>query len=149
MAWSLHAAGELGGGRGGNMLDGGRPYYDVYAPATAAKLRRTLTRRFAERPQADWVALFAYTDACVAPVVPIAEAPEHPHLRAREVYVEHAGLVQPAPALPFSRTEARLGIPPPPVAGADTVAALRAWGVRDVESLLAQGAAVQAEVASA
>ena len=41
--------------------------------------------------------VFEGTDACVAPVVTLTEAPHHPHMAAREVFVEHEGLVQPAP----------------------------------------------------
>ncbi len=33
MAYGLHAAGEMGGGRGGNLLDGGAPFYRCYQTA--------------------------------------------------------------------------------------------------------------------
>jgi alpha-methylacyl-CoA racemase len=90
------------------------------------------------------VAVFEGTDACVAGVVPISEAAEHPHLRARETYVVRDGLLQPSPAPRFSRTAATLSTPPTPEAGCDTRAALTAWGVADVDGLIARGAAVQA-----
>jgi len=85
--------------------------------------------------------VFDGSDACVAPVLTHAEAAEHPHLRARGTYVEHAGLGQPAPAPRFSATPAELTTGPSR-AGADTVEALRRWGV-DADPLLACGAAVQ------
>jgi alpha-methylacyl-CoA racemase len=67
---------------------------------------------------------------------------EHPHMAARGVLVERDGLVQPAPAPRFSRTEAELDLPPCS-AGAHTREALAAWGFADVEELVAGGAVVQ------
>ncbi len=75
----------------------------------------------------------------------LAEAPDHPHLAARGTWVERDGRVQPAPAPRFSRTPATLTTPPPDRPGRDTRAALTAWGVPDVEGLIARGAAVQAD----
>ena len=56
---------------------------------------------------------FAGTDACVAPVLTLTEAPQHPHNQARRTFVEHGGVVQPAPAPRFSRTPNVLGRTPP------------------------------------
>jgi alpha-methylacyl-CoA racemase len=117
---------------------------DRYDPANAEALRKLFTETFASRTQAEWTAVFDGTDACVAPVVKLSEAPEHPHLRAREVFVEQDGLVQPGPAPRFSRTRPSLSTPPPAQAGSDTRAALAAWGIADVDGLLERGAAVQA-----
>jgi alpha-methylacyl-CoA racemase len=117
---------------------------DRFDPARTDDLRALLAERFATRTQAEWVEVFEGTDACVTGVVPLGEAPDHPHLRARQVYVEHHGTVQPAPAPRFSRTAATLSSPPAPRAGADTRAALTAWGVADVDALISSGAAVQA-----
>jgi alpha-methylacyl-CoA racemase len=74
----------------------------------------------------------------------MSEAFEHPHMRAREVFVEQEGLRQPAPAPRFSRTTATLSSPPAPRAGAHTHDALEAWGIDDVDKLIESGAAVQA-----
>src|SRR5215207_284417 len=41
-------------------------------------LRKVLAETFASRTQAEWAALFEGTDACVAPVVPMHEAAQHP-----------------------------------------------------------------------
>ncbi len=107
-------------------------------------LRRLLAEAFLGRTRDEWAARFEGTDACVAPVLSYAEAPEHPHLAARGTYVAHHGIVQPAPAPRFSRTPAHLSTPPPLVSGADTRAALEAWGITDIDALLASGGAVQA-----
>jgi alpha-methylacyl-CoA racemase len=113
-------------------------------PSQWPALRDLLTRTFAGRTLAEWTALFDGTDACVAPVLTLTEAAEQPHLAARHVYVEHEGLRQPATAPRFSRTPGSLGLPPAPRAGAHSAAALRAWGVADVDGLLERGVAVQA-----
>jgi alpha-methylacyl-CoA racemase len=76
-------------------------------------------------------------------VLPLSEAAEHPHLKARGTYVDRDGLLQPAPAPRFSRTEASLTTGPT-VAGGQTREVLTAWGIENVEALLASGAAVQA-----
>jgi alpha-methylacyl-CoA racemase len=73
-------------------------------PATNA----ALTAIFAAQPRAHWLDLFGDSDACVAPVLPLAEAVAHPHNVARGTYIEHGGLKQAAPAPRFSRTPGML-----------------------------------------
>ena len=117
-------------------------------PANHAAIREALTRRFRERTQAEWAEVFDGTDACVAPVVPLAEAPEHPHLAARGTFVAPGGVVQPAPAPRFSRTETSLG-QSPAGPGEHTREALTAWGIADVDALIESGAAVELRTAGA
>ncbi|WP_231974925.1 CoA transferase [Mycobacterium sp. E1747] len=50
------------------------------------------------------MAVFDGSDACVAPVLSLTEAPQHPHIAARQTFVDVGGVVQPAPAPRFSRT---------------------------------------------
>jgi alpha-methylacyl-CoA racemase len=107
------------------------------------ELRQLLADTFKQRTQAEWAELFDGSDACCAPVLPLTEAATHPHVRAREVYVERDGMLQPAPAPRFSRTGPTLTTGPS-VPGADTRAVLDAWGLQGVEELLSSGAAVQA-----
>lgn len=59
---------------------------------------------FATRTQAEWCALLEGTDACFAPVVPLDEARDHPHMKARGLYQERAGAWHTAPAPRFDRT---------------------------------------------
>ncbi len=107
------------------------------------ELRRVLTDAFRARTRAEWEQVFDGSDACVAPVLSLPEAYAHPHNVARGTYVERDGLTQPAPAPRFSATPATLTTPPE-VAGASTTDALTAWGIADVDQLLADGVAVQA-----
>lgn len=66
--------------------------YDIAAwPALQARFAAL----FASRDRDDWSAHFAGTEACVTPVLSLAEAPAHPHNQARGAF--HSGLPQPAP----------------------------------------------------
>ncbi len=82
-----------------------------------------LAARFAERSRDDWAAVFAGTDACVTPVLSLAEAPDHPHNRARATFAAPAGPEQPMPAPRFSATPAV----PVPAETIDAAAILKAW----------------------
>jgi alpha-methylacyl-CoA racemase len=113
-------------------------------PSNHDELRRLIADAVRSRSQAEWVKVFEGTDACVAPVVPMSEAFDHPHLTARETFVERDGMPQPAPAPRFSRTSPTLTTPPPAQPGQDTQEALAAWGVADVDRLIESGAAAQA-----
>ncbi|KQY60575.1 carnitine dehydratase [Aeromicrobium sp. Root495] len=113
-------------------------------PKTWPRLRDAMAEAFASRTRAEWTEVFEGTDACVAPVLSFGEAAEHPHLAAREAFVEVGGVTQPAPAPRFSRTHAATPAAPPAV-GADTRAVLEEWGVADVGSLLEAGVVVQAD----
>ncbi|MDN4161007.1 CaiB/BaiF CoA transferase family protein [Nocardioides abyssi] len=107
------------------------------------EMRSLFTETFKGRTQAEWVEVFEGTDACVAGIIPISEAAEHPHMKARGVFVTKDDLLQPTPAPRFSRTGATLSTPPSREAGEHTRAALTAWGVADVDGLLERGVAVQ------
>ncbi|HET9018195.1 MAG TPA: CaiB/BaiF CoA-transferase family protein [Acetobacteraceae bacterium] len=67
-------------------------------------LQEKLQRIFLQRGRDEWCALLEGTEACVAPVLAMTEAPLHPHLAARGTFIERGGAVQPAPAPRFSRT---------------------------------------------
>jgi alpha-methylacyl-CoA racemase len=75
-----------------------------YDKAKWPELRARLAQVFATRSRDEWATLFADTDACVAPVLAMDEAPTHPHLAARGTFITRDGVVQPGPAPRFSRT---------------------------------------------
>jgi len=145
--YGMRAAGRWGAPRGANLLDGGAPFYGVYACADgrhlsvgpiepqffaeflrrlglptedfAARddrahwpaLRARIAAALAARTRDDWAAIFDGSDACVAPVLSMAEAPAHPHNAARGTFFERDGVVQPAPAPRFSATPSAPGAP--------------------------------------
>jgi alpha-methylacyl-CoA racemase len=113
------------------------------------ELRARLAARFAERSQEEWSRAFSGTDACVAPVRTMTEAPGDPHLAARGTYVTVDGVLQPAPAPRFGdgTQGAPIGALPPgriTHVGAHTREVLTALGFADADDLLASGAAWQA-----
>lgn len=75
----------------------------------------------------EWCDLLEGTDICFAPVLTMAEAPDHPHNAARKTFVQENGVTQPAPAPRFSRTPSQIQ-KPPSAHGADTEAVLQDWG---------------------
>jgi alpha-methylacyl-CoA racemase len=95
-----------------------------------------LKQRVAEivrsRTQAQWLATFEGTDACVTPVLSLAEAPAHPHNRARATFVDIGGVMEPAPAPRFSRTPASAPSPPPGP-GVHATGALLGWGLNQAD----------------
>jgi alpha-methylacyl-CoA racemase len=78
-------------------------------------LRERFAEVIARRTTAEWTEVFAGTDACVAPVLSLAEATKHPHNQARGTFTDVGGILQPAPAPRFSRTPADPPQPPPAI----------------------------------
>ncbi len=68
------------------------------------ELRARMAEVFRSKNRNEWCSLLEGTDACFAPVLPLQEAPRHPHMVARETFFELDGIVQPAPAPRFSGT---------------------------------------------
>ncbi|MFG1671767.1 CaiB/BaiF CoA transferase family protein [Streptomyces sp. Y7] len=95
------------------------------------ELRDAVAARFKSRTWDEWTAVFEGSDACVAPVLSLREAPQHPHLAARGTFTDHGGITQPAPAPRFSATPTavRTG---PAQPGADTADVARDWDVLDL-----------------
>ena len=86
---------------------------DRLDPASWPAHRAELAAIFSTRTRDDWSEVFEGTQACVAPVLSPAEAPDHPHNKYRQTFTEVGGVVQPAPAPRFSRTRTAVpGVPP-------------------------------------
>ena len=104
------------------------------------ELRAALARAFATRTREAWTHVFAQSDACVTPVLDLAEAIAHPQAVERGAYARTDGVTAPAPAPRFSRTPGAVAHGP---VDARTGAreALRAWGFTDarLDALAAAG----------
>ena len=100
---------------------------DQYDRTRWPELRANLARIFQQKTRDEWCEALAGHDVCIAPVLSIAEAPSHPHNRARGAFFECDGVIQPGPAPRFSRTPGRVerGAPRRGEGGA---AALADWG---------------------
>jgi alpha-methylacyl-CoA racemase len=102
-------------------------------------MRETLAGIFMSRPRDHWVDLLQDTDACFAPVLSPAEAPDHPQNRARGIFSD--GPVQPMPAPRFARSDTPLPSTPP-APGADSREVLDSLGLSaaEIETLFKAGA---------
>ena len=96
-------------------------------PSSWPALKEKTAALFRTRSRDEWCRLLEGTDACFAPVLDMAEAPQHPHNVARAAFVEIGGVTQPAPAPRFSRTAPEIGITPA-LPGQHTAAVLADWG---------------------
>ena len=94
-------------------------------------LKTRIAAVIATRSRDAWCAVFEGSDACVAPVLSMTEAPRHPHNRDRATFVEVGGVTQPAPAPRFSHTPA--GAPRAPSDVRDGSRVLADWGFSENE----------------
>ncbi len=161
LTYGLRAAGLWRDEREANLLDGGEPIYGVYRCLDGKFLsvgaiepqfqealfkglalergsgRDDIAAVIASRTRDQWATHFAGTDACVAPVLDLGEAPVHPHNIARRTFVDLDGVFQPAPAPRYSKTG--LDRPdPPPREGQDGEAILGelGYGPGDIANIL-------------
>ncbi len=104
-------------------------------------LKEKIAHVIKTKTRVEWDALMEGTDVCYAPVLSLAEAPNHPHNKARGTFVEVDGVVQPGPAPRFSRTKVEVQ-GPPPTAGQHNEQILGAFGFSpgDVAALKVSGA---------
>ena len=136
LTYGLRAAGLWKDQREANLLDGGSETYGIYrcsdgrfiaVGAIEKQFQEALYKGLALRPGStreeiaaviksrtrdEWAMHFAGTDACVAPVLDLEEAPLHPHNIARRTFLDLEGVFQPAPAPRYS--ESHLDRPDPP-----------------------------------
>jgi alpha-methylacyl-CoA racemase len=88
------------------------------------EMKARIAAAFATRTRAEWTARFADDDACVTPVLSLAEAPQDPHLASRGTLEPRKDGPQPAAAPRLDRTPLRAG------EAGDLAETLRRWGVR-------------------
>ena len=117
------------------------PIGEQYDTVAWPDQRAAIAAAFASRTRDEWSAAFEGTDACVAPVLSLAEAPGHPHLVARGTFADLGGHAVPRTGPRLSATPSKDPGPEPHV-GADTTAYLRSHGFTadEVDALLGSGA---------
>ena len=117
---------------------------EQYDRSTWPAQRTAFAAAFASRTRDEWASVFEGTDACVAPVLSLTEAPLHPHLVARGTFAMLDGHPVPRTGPRLSATPAGDPGPERPV-GADTTAYLLSHGftAAEVDALLGSGAVAQ------
>lgn len=121
------------------ILDIGLDPNDQHDRSAWPEVRQAFSEAFARRTRDEWAMVFEGTDACVAPVLSLHEAAQHPHMAARQSVVTHGGILQAAPAPRFSRTSTGF-TSPPPKPGQDTNDVLRTWGIAESDGNTTAGA---------
>jgi len=105
-------------------------------------MREKFAAIFRTKTRDQWCAIMENTDICFAPVLTLEEAPRYHHNEERNAFVEVGGQLHPAPAPRFSRTPSSIK-GPAPRPGANTEAALAAWGIdRDRIARLREAGAI-------
>lgn len=112
---------------------GGTDYSVQLNKADWPRQREVIAARVKEKTQAQWCEIFDGSDACVAPVVSLDEAADHPHNAARGNIVERDGVVQSAVAPRLSRTPGEIQ-GSPAVSGAQSREILRELGYSDAQA---------------
>lgn len=104
------------------------------------ELSEKIAEVFRTKTRAEWCDIMEGSDVCFAPILDFDEAPEHPHNKARNTFIQIEGVTQHAPAPRFSRTQNATPAPPPN-AGEHTQEILTNWGFSesDIENLKSSG----------
>ncbi|KAJ8919705.1 hypothetical protein NQ315_006233 [Exocentrus adspersus] len=93
------------------------------------QLKRLFATKFSEKTQEEWCRVFDSTDACVAPVLSLEQAPKHPHNLQEGSFIEAEDGFAPNPAPKLGRTPGRSNsTSKPPRHGQHTEEILRSLG---------------------
>ena len=87
-------------------------------------LKQKLAAVFKSKTRDEWCKIMEGSDVCFAPILTMSEATQHPHMKAREVFITRHGIPQPAPAPRFSRTPSTVREP----VTANLGDIVKAWG---------------------
>jgi alpha-methylacyl-CoA racemase len=100
---------------------------------------------FKTRSRDEWCTLLEGTDTCFAPVLTMEEASNHPHLKARQTYIDLNGVNQPAPNPRFSASRPEQSLPPAAL-GQHSCEVLADWGIlpERIDKLCRAGVVFQA-----
>ena len=111
-------------------------------------MREAITTLMKSRTRDEWCAVLEGSDACFAPVLNFEEAPKHAHAASRQGFITLGGVVQPAPAPRFDRSQPEAPRLAPRV-GEHTRQVLAEAGLdaAAIDALLSGGAAIQADAA--
>ena len=101
-------------------------------PTDWPELKQKIAAVIKTRSRDEWMTRLRGSDACVAPVLSMAEAPHHPHNQARQTFVSRDGHWQPNAAPRFSQTPSAIRSSPT-AAGQHARPLLQRWGLDNDE----------------
>ncbi|MDP3086303.1 MAG: CaiB/BaiF CoA-transferase family protein [Rubrivivax sp.] len=107
------------------------------------QMREAIAAVLRTRSRDDWCTALEGSDACFAPVLDFAEAPLHAHAQARQAFVTLDGVVQPAPAPRFGRSQPATPKPAPTI-GEHSAQVLAEVGYSEAEIAALKSAGVVA-----
>lgn len=109
-------------------------------PARWPWLRTELESLIGSRTRDQWAALFEGEDACVAPVLSLAETADSEQVKAREMFVEHQGVRQIGVAPRLSETPGRISdLPVPPGTNSAAILAELGFSADEIAAMQANG----------
>ncbi len=121
--------------------DGKMDFMVQFDKAKWPALKEKIAARFKTKSREQWNEIMEGTDVCYAPVLTVAEAPQHPHNKARGSFVDVEGCRQTAPAPRFSRTPGNVGCKPvSPGHDTDTILAELGFDTDTIANLKIAGA---------
>lgn len=91
------------------------------------KVKARLADVFRTKTRAEWQARLEGTDVCFAPVLAPSEVADHPHIAARQTFIDVDGVMQPAPAPRFGGHPQATPTPAADPTPENAVAALDGW----------------------
>lgn len=92
------------------------------------ELKDKFAEIFKSKSRSEWCKIMEGTDVCFAPVLDMDEAPQHPHNKARNTFIEIDNVIHPAPVPRFSRTHPVIQ-GPPVKPGVFQPEFMKGWGV--------------------
>ncbi len=91
-------------------------------------MKEKMVALFLSKTRDEWCQLMENTDICFAPILTLEEAPDYPHNKERNAFINVDGQMHPAPAPRFSKTPSSIK-GPAPKPGENTAEALADWGI--------------------
>jgi alpha-methylacyl-CoA racemase len=107
------------------------------------EMKELVAQVISTKTREEWREQLEGSDICFAPVLDMDEVADHPHNAERKTFIRISGVLQPAPAPRFNRTDPEISRPPAHP-GEHTEEALRKWGFSEdrLKSLFDMGAIV-------
>ena len=111
------------------------------ADADQANLKAEIQAVLCTHTQAEWMEIFAGTEACVEPVLSIGETLEHPQVKARGLVVARKGsqVKQVASPYKFSRSETRYETASEPGSDSDEILQDNGYNAVQIAELRGKG----------